>query len=342
MSRPALLLLTLTLAPGTALADLEPDSQEWNGLARWVTGMRDADLEVRTPERLDLDTVAPTAGVALLGPDFSAVTLDGPHLIALRRWVEQGGRLLVAAEGPEADPVLKLFDARDAGTPAAGRHLGGHPALRVLSGPGRGVLFRGVDDVVTNRPRALMTATHLIPQIRFASPADRPEEVVGFAYHLRLGAGEVALLGDASVLINLMLDAGDNARLAANLGSWLTRDGGNPVYLLGPAGVVSGGGPRAADRESAVAALNRTLGALSQHGAPDRLAVHILLALLLAACVLYLLTVFPGGEPQADAISPPSHASGAVERAAGRPRGPADPEALGSEPIPTAEERSSS
>jgi len=306
-------LLVLLALP--AWADLDPRSPEWNGLSRWVSSLEAGDLVVRTPESLDLATAAKDGGLALVGAE-SAEDLGG-----VRRWVERGGRLLLAVEGDAADPLLRLFDARTTTLPRGGRRLGGHAALRVLPGPGRGGLFRGVRHVVANRPQALAAARHLRPQMRY-------EDGTGFAFHLKLGAGEVLLLGDASLLINQMLDAGDNARFAANIGAWLARDGRAPVYVVGPAGRITGvgshdGEPRS---EGGVAALNRALAQLSTHAAPDAPAVHILLALLLAACVTYLVTVFPGGIDDDAPGTPPLDAAAPIARAAGRPGGPADPD----------------
>lgn len=305
--------LLALLVAGPAWADLDPRSTEWNGLSRWVQGLERGATAVHTPERLDLGAVPKESGLALVGAERVE------DLTGVRRWVERGGRLLLAIEGPEADGLLRLFDAHAAPAPEGGRRLGGHPALRVLPGPDRGALFRGVRHIVTNRPHALTAAEHLRPQMRY-------EDGTPFAYHLRLGAGEVLLFGDASLLINQMLEAGDNARMAANVGAWLARGGQTPVYVVGPAGRVtgSGAGGNAPAAEGTVAALNRALGRLSAHAAPDAPAVHILLALLLAACITYLVTVFPGG--RGDDVPPSADATGAVARAAGRPGGPADPD----------------
>ncbi len=310
--RGACLLFVLLLA-APAWADLDPRSTEWNGLSRWVKGLENGALKVHTPEVLDLGTAPKESGLALVG----AESVD--DLTGVRRWVERGGRLLLAVEGPQADGLLRLFDAHAAPAPEGGRRLGGHAALRVLTGPNRGSLFRGVRHLVTNRPHALKASEHLRPQVSY-------EDGTPFAYHLKLGAGEVLLFGDASLLINQMLDAGDNARLAANIGAWLARGGRTAVYVMGPAGRVTGAGAggSAPPPEGTVAALNRALGRLSAHAAPDAPAVHILLALLLAACITYLVTVFPGG--RGDHEPPPVETTGAVARAAGRPGGPADPD----------------
>ena len=305
----------LLLVAGAAWADLAPRSTEWNGLSRWVAGLEQGAIAVQTPDEVALGALPPEGGLALVGAEAVEDTAS------LRRWVAGGGRLLVAVEGPEADAVLRLFDAHAVAAPESGPRLGGHPALRVIEAPDRGRLFRGVRHVVANWPQALRAADHLRPQLKY-------EDGTPFVFHLKLGAGEVLLLGDASLLINQMLEAGDNARLAANVGAWLARDGAQPVWVVGPAGRVAG--HSAADTPSSetgpVAAINRALGQLATHAAPDAPAVHILLALLLAACITYLVTVFPGGRGDEAPGSPPLDAAGQVARAAGQPGGPADPD----------------
>ncbi len=307
--------LPIVLLPLLAHADLGPRSTEWDGLSRWVRALEEAEIAVRTPDRVELAGLPADSGLALVGAE-TAEDLPG-----LRRFVEGGGRLLLAAEGPEADPLLQLFDAHATDAPSDAPRLGDHPALRVVATPGRGPLFRGVRYLVTNRPTALAAASHLSPQVTWTDGTP-------FAFHLRLGKGEVILVGDASLLINLMVGAGDNARFAANLGGWLSRDGAAPVYVLGPDAVVGPGAPgEGAPQESTVARLNRALAELAGHRAPDPTAVYVLLAALLTAALAYLYAVFPGADPEPRQISTPLDAPGPVQRSAGQPGGPAGPDA---------------
>ncbi|MCA9542481.1 MAG: hypothetical protein KC620_26470, partial [Myxococcales bacterium] len=180
-------------------------------------------------------------------------------------------------------------------------------------------LFNRAPRLVANHPVALRAPEHLQPAVRFADGTP-------FAWHLRIGAGEVVLLGDSSLFINLMLDAGDNARFAANVGSWLGRDGATPIVLVSGPAPLSGqyGGPGLA--QGAVDDLNRALGDLGAQLAPDEIVLHALIALLLAAVLIYAVAVFPGGSAEASRPPPVRPGSSRAERAAGRPDGPAAPE----------------
>lgn len=307
------LLALLLVLPGVAAADLDPRSADWDGLSRWVGALEATGIRVEAPAAVDLATLPADAGLALL--DATAVASpDG-----LRAFVRGGGRVLLAVEGPEADDLLARFDLRTETPPAAVPLIGGHPALLHLRAEGSGVL-QSVRHVVTNHPTALNAARLLPPAINY--PGGAP-----FAFHLRLGAGEIVVLGDASVFINLMLDAGDNARLAANLGDWLGRSGQTPIFLATRATPVTGA-PPGADPEAgggALDGLNQVLADLAGGPAPRDLAIHLVMALLLVATLVYALAVFPGGDARPPTTLP-LDAAGAVERAAGRPGGPAAPD----------------
>jgi hypothetical protein len=307
------LLLLLLASPALADApDLDPHNAEWNGLSRLASGLTAAGLRVETPPSLDLAALSPDRGLALFDPD--AVE----HPADLRRFVEDGGRLLLAVEGPGADPLLTELGLRLVEAPAAQARLGDHPGLLVLRGPDEGLLT-GVRHVVTNHPAALQGPSELRPLLAF-------DDGTPFLYHLRMGAGELVVLADASPFINLMQDAGDDARLAADLGSWLGAGGQRPVVLAAAAapltGRYHGNGPSPADgtRDR----LNQALEQL-RVPMPDGLAVRFFVALLLAGTVIYALTVFPGGRPTDRNAGPPRPRSRA-EGLAGRPGGPAAPD----------------
>ena len=318
MTRTASIILGCSLLAAGAQADLDTRGADWDGLSRWVASLEAASIEVRTPDSIDLAALAPGSGLALIG-----AVPEGADAAGLRRFVQEGGRLLLAVEGDEAAGLLRAFEAGVDPAPVDLPLLGGHPALPVLSVAGGGVL-QGVDHLVTNHPVALRATERLTAAVRYADGTP-------FAYHLRVGEGEAVLVGDASLFINLMLDAADNARLAANLGAWLGRDGKVAVYVAGAATPVRGryGQPDdPAAGPGTVGALNRALANLSGDTPPDDLAIQLFIALLLAGTLMYAVAVFPGGEPAADPATPPFPAGAEVERAAGAPGGPADPDAL--------------
>lgn len=285
------------------------DSAQWDGFTRWVQALRAAGYTVEAPDRLDLTAVPPGAGLALLDP--AAGDFEG-----LQLFVQEGGRVLLAVESPDAEPLIAAFGLRFAPVPPAAADEG-HPALRPLRAPGAGV-FAGVADVLTNRPAALAGPLHLDPAVAY-------EDGTPFAYHPELGEGELVVLADASPLINLMLDGADNARLAGNLGAWLARDGAAPIRFAGPTTTVSGRYGGEGGGGGALAGLNRALADLGRILDPDDLILHLLLAMAIAGTLVFAVAVFPGGGPpvtDGPVVPPP----GRAEHLAGRPTGPAAPE----------------
>lgn len=299
------------LAPwvGGALASTA-DSVEWDGFARWIRAMQSDRLTVEAPPALDLSRVPPGAGLALLDPP--AAEFDG-----LRLFVQEGGRVLLAVEGPAAEPLLEAFDIQLAPVPPRSPLDEGHPALRGLPAPGSG-LFAGVDDLLANRPAAIAAPVHLEPAVRFGDGA-------AFAYHLQLGEGELLVLADASLFINLMLDGADNARLARNAAAWMSRGGAVPIWFAGPATPIEGRYGDAAS-DTALAGLNRALSDLGRILDPDDLVLHLLLAMAIAGTLVFAVSVFPGGASSVTE-GPVIGAPGRAEHLAGRPTGPAGPEA---------------
>lgn len=306
------LLLVAVWAVAALSALLQParaataDSAEWDGFSRFVQLMRGAGVTVEAPPGIDLGQVEPGAGLALLDPppgDF-----DG-----LRLFVQEGGRVLLAVESSASAPLLAAFDLQLEKAPPASSVEGGHPALRALQAPGAG-LFGDVGDLLANRPAAVAAPLHLDPAVRYPDGK-------GFAYHLELGEGELLVVADASLFINLMLDGADNARFAANVGAWLGRNGQTPVWFAGPTTPIEG--RYGATGDPPLTGLNQALAELGRILDPDDIVLHLLLAMAIAGTLVFAISVFPGGgRATHDQPPTPSHA----ERLSGRPGGPGAPE----------------
>ena len=308
----ALLLALGCISGAVARAELTPRGAEWSDLSRFVTLAEGASTGVRTgPLRLgDLPT---KAGLALFDPraDLAA------SKIAL--FVQEGGRLLLAVESPAAAALLASFGVRLTPPPAKGRRFRGHNALMVVRPATRtSPLFHGVDVIVTNRPQASAHRDGIAAVAVFSDGSP-------FAYHLQFGAGQVVLLADASLFINSMLAAGDNARLAGSIVRWLGRDGQGPIWIGGRDVAAYGrygqGAPVSWGERANV--LLRRLGV---NATPDRALVLLLLTLILAATLVFVMGAFPGGSRRGPVPWRSHHdAVVAIEGRAGQPGGPADP-----------------
>ena len=94
MSRLALLLACLMLPPSVArAADFAPTSRDWNGLndLQSVAGLVDLHIQPRTT--VDFAQVDEQDVLLVVAPQ---VAPTGVALDSLRRFVESGGRLIVA------------------------------------------------------------------------------------------------------------------------------------------------------------------------------------------------------------------------------------------------------
>lgn len=277
----ALVGLRTAAAQGPVAEAVQTESPDWTGLTRWLGAGRGARLDVRTGP-LDLATLSPKSGVALIAPEAPVPAEP------LLRFVREGGRLLVADEGEASAELWAGLGLRSAPAPRGGQTtLPGHPDFVVLTPSTVGV-FEGVERLVTNHPAAF-AETPLDAAVGYADGTP-------FAFQLSVGNGEVLVLADSSLFINLMQTVPENARFAANAMAWLAEDGTRPVHLLAGADSTQGDYAGVAppdEKLGGAATLNRGLARLST-ARPDDPAVRFFVALLLAATCIYALAVFPG------------------------------------------------
>ncbi len=281
----------ILLLLGLLVQDLDPENRDWNGLSEYRLLLEAQGLKVKSPKELRISTLPPHAALILMDPQAP----EAPD--ALLRWLQGGGRLLLTVEGP--NPLLELFELRALSVKEEGEPL---ELLEVrVGGP-----FAGLKHLLLNRPCLLLGPERLPPILK------RGEG--GFAYHLRLGAGEVILLADSSLLINLMLEMADNRRLARILGRWLG-EGEPPLYLLSPQARLVADPPQ---RRPLLARLNAALASLRELPPPSPFALKLVLSCLALLLTLGALLIFR--DHSAEDLSKLSRRA---ERQAGRAGGPA-------------------
>lgn len=305
------------LAPWPALASFGPEDEGWAGISQLTQALRGAGVSVQIAAPLDFSALTAEGSLAVIGPE--AVDADN-----LMRFVQSGGRLLIADEGQAMAPFLARVGVTPQAAPAPGEDtLGGRPGIRVISTAGLGRLADRASHLVLNHPGALSSGADLNPALRFA-------DGTAFGYHLQIGAGEALVLADPSIFINNMQGAGDNGRFAANVAAWLT-EGDRPLTLAGGE-VESVGAFRGGDAPSAGDALSALNLSLSRLGGapPDTVVIRLLVALLLAAGILFVLLIFPGGATRRRTMAEARQQlapGAAVNGLAGRPGAPGAPPA---------------
>lgn len=98
--------LLLLLALPALAADFEPSSPEWNGLTRLQEVAGQADLQIQTRDKLDWTQVDERDVLLVIAPQVPPL---GPALESLQRFVEAGGRLIVADDFAQGAAWLQPF-----------------------------------------------------------------------------------------------------------------------------------------------------------------------------------------------------------------------------------------
>jgi hypothetical protein len=214
-----LVALLATTASASDLADYDPRSQAWNGMASFVGLAEGMGLEVAPHATLDWSDLSATDILVLVYP------LQRVDPMRLGNFVQAGGNVVIAddfGEGKDAMAQLGLLRA-DVTSPHASRYYQGkmwapiaapradHPiAAQIGSDAETGV--------VTNHPAALTRIEGATAVIGFDD--DNAVVVAG-----ERGTGRFIALSDPSVLINRMQQFAGNVQLAANMLHWLSREG---------------------------------------------------------------------------------------------------------------------
>ena len=263
---------------------------------------------------MDWGALPTKAGVALFEPPATTAASG------LSLFVQEGGRLLLAVESDAAASILADYGITLATAPKSARRFQDHRALLVVAPNVRtSPLLKGVNTLISNRPRACAHRDGIEPVAVFS-------DLTPFAFHLKFGAGEVLVLADASLFINSMLSAGDNALFARQVVRWLGREGEGPIWIGGRELVGEGRYGHVTPRTFSERA-NHALGRIGQNSTPDRALVILMLTLILAAALVFVMGVFPGGRRESSIPWRSHHEAVAViEGRAGQPGGPADPQ----------------
>jgi len=225
--------VTLWILPSAT--EFSSSNSSWNGMqmARELFAMRAvSSLEV-------LPAQAQGTGLVVI----AAVPLSPADLNALTQYAERGGILIVMDNTGLANPLLERLglEARVNGQTLLdplfnfrNRRL---PKITDLTGPATG----GVRSLIFNHPTAIsnparMTVMARSSRVSFLDTSgnarrdrDTPHGPFPVAAYQRVGLGSLVLISDSSLLLNSMLELGDNRRFMRNLFQ-LAGDGAK-IYL---------------------------------------------------------------------------------------------------------------
>ena len=204
MRRAAAVAVLVACARASAAGgDYRLDSREWNGLGRLADEAVAAGCSIEATETLDWSALEARDVVWFVYP---RTTIDGGML---RRWLEAGGRAVIADDFGASDAALAALDIRRLrGELADVDRYEGNAALPIARQTLSTELSVGIPDLVANHPAFLSAAT---PATYAFSPG------AALVVEGRLDKGYFVALADPSVLINNMLDIDEDLAFARAL-----------------------------------------------------------------------------------------------------------------------------
>lgn len=282
----ALLLAALAPAPaGRAHAqggDFAPAGGAWNSVSELVQIARAREIEIVTPDRMDVGTLRPNDSLLILHPRAELPAN------ALTRFLRAGGRVALADDFGAGDSLLSVFQiGRGAPDTELAMKLRGNPALLVARPRAEHRLTRGVRALVGNHPAAV--------HHRDLSPIFALGEGEAMVLAGAVGQGRLVVISDPSALIDNMLELRGNRRFAENLVEYLDADRGGRLHVVGPdVPVVGRWGEPGAGRP--LHDLRASLEALAELDLPPA-AVRVATLALAAIAVIMAVGVLPRRSP---------------------------------------------
>jgi hypothetical protein len=191
----------------------------WDGLDRLISVARDTDTELIVGDSLDLGRLHARDALLIVGPEASLPTS------ALTTFLREGGRVALLDDFGSGERLLSAYQvtrsrAPDAKVPA----LRKDPGLLLAYPASEHPLVDGVDLLLTNGAMALHHRD-LKPVFTFGR-SDQALVLAG-----AVGAGRLVAAGDASLLINQLMELPAHQQFARNLLGYLKRPAGR-VFLV--------------------------------------------------------------------------------------------------------------
>jgi len=213
----------LARAEPVEIADYDPHSSAWNGMAQFVALAEGMGFEVTPVSDLEWGSLGAKDILFLVYP------LKHVDPAKLGDFVQAGGNVVIADDFGEAGDAMTQLGLLRAETrmPRASRYYEGRLWAPIATAQGDHFLARDVGEVVTNHPAALDRVEGATTVIGF----DEGALVVAG----ERGTGKFVAVSDPSIFINRMQQEPfhGNLQLTANILRWLSREGtANHVVLL--------------------------------------------------------------------------------------------------------------
>jgi hypothetical protein len=229
LSLGARFVLTLTLVAACAGADVASagaqasavsPAQAWDGLERLLALAAENETPLERVRTLPLAKVTARDALLIVGPR--------KHLpvSSLSAFLREGGRVALLDDFGSGGRFLAAYQVERSEAPHGGPALRKDARLLLAYPRSEHPLAEGVPVLLTNEASALRHADL------------KPVFVFGHSEHAlalagAVGAGRLVAIGDASLLINQLLELPAHQRFAKNLLEYLGRSSGR-IWLVGP------------------------------------------------------------------------------------------------------------
>jgi hypothetical protein len=236
----------------------------WDGLDQLLRVADEAGIQLKGGAKVDLSAVSPADALLIVGP------VHALPVTSLTTFLREGGRVALFDDFGAGDRLLSAYQVGR--TPVSAGEL---PALRgdanllVAYPASEHPLVEGVSVLLTNRAVALHH-----PELRPVFTFGRSNQALVLAG--AVGGGRLVAVGDASILINQLMNVPAHRRFAKNLLEYLARPAGQ-IWLIGPDTDLSG------SYGSKKTGLSRIDGWLRRFSHPD-LPPAVLSLIALALC----------------------------------------------------------
>lgn len=239
-------------AAPTELADYDPTSRAWNGLAGFVGMASGAGYEVAPVATLEWGDLDRDDILVLMYP------LERVDPSRLSAFLEAGGAAMIADDfGQARDAIARLgFIRAEVGTPQASAYWRDRSYAPIATNLAPHPITLGVDRVVTNHPAVL---THVEGATAVVSFGGGEALIVAG----ERGFGRFALVADPSIFINRMLQFPGNFAVSSNLLRWLGRGHARRVVLV-RGDVPMYGEPRPFIDDAGAGSLGRAMGDINR------------------------------------------------------------------------------
>jgi len=187
---------------------------EWNGLARGVETAKEARVTVLQRPDLDLAELEGREVVVLVQPP------EVLPLLGLEQFMQDGGTLLVFAEGQSATGLLSRYGISWTGPSLShDDFFGDDPSFPLFSQTTDPALFFNMDgresSLMGNHPAGL-EVDYGSRGVDVLVPYDGPGNIALVA-EVNVGLGRLMVIGDASIVINEMQGRHGNKQFLANV-----------------------------------------------------------------------------------------------------------------------------